>query len=203
MTGTIGVLVVEDHPLMRDTTARFIGSAEGMRVVDAVASAEEAIVRADSEEVDVIVLDLRLPGRGGIESMGSLRSRYPTARIVILTMLESDDVRARAGAMGASGFLTKGCAPDDLIQTVRRVEAGERVGFDPAPTVTAPGAERLDAGEVAVLRRLIDSRSVVQIADDLGLTLRAVTALVGRVRSKTGASTRAEWLDYALRHELL
>lgn len=205
MTRDVRVLVVEDHPLMRDTTARFIDDADGMTVVGAVGSAEEALGHMGAPaagDVDVVLLDLRLPGRNGIEAMGAIRSRYPEARVVVLTMLESEHARVRAAEVGASGFLTKGCAPDELVESVRRVAAGDTVGLGGA-TRRPPEAGALDADEVAVLRALIGSRSVAQIAGDLSLSLRAVTAVVGSIRTKTGATTRAEWLDYALRHELL
>jgi len=127
---TVRVMVVEDHDLMREATVRFLGRAGDVEVVRAVPSVEDAVLSlAEGNEPDVVVLDMKLPGVGGTEGIPLLRRVRPELRVLVLTMLESAEAREVVRGAGADGFLTKGCAPSELVEAVRTVADGGTVGF--------------------------------------------------------------------------
>ena len=134
---TIRVMVVEDHDLMREATIRFLASAHDIEVVGASGSVEDAVVELGRQTAhpEVVILDMKLPGVGGSEGIPLLRAASPELRVLVLTMLESDEARSVAREAGADGYLTKGCAPTELIDAVRTVAAGGSVGFAPVPEV--------------------------------------------------------------------
>lgn len=210
---TIRVMVVEDHDLMREATVRFLSAADDVEVVAAVGTMEDALAALTIDtgrQPDVVVLDMKLPGLSGSEGIPLLRGALPSLRILVLTMLESADARELVRSAGADGFLTKGCAPSELVEAVRTVDRGERVGYGTdarrsasAPTPARRRPDGLTTDEVAVLRLLLDSKSVGEIAALLGLGVRQVVTLVGAITDTTEASTRSGWLRYALDHDLL
>lgn len=201
---TVRVMVVEDHDLMREATVRFLGTAADLEVVGAVASIEEAIeVLRSDQRPDVVVLDMKLPGVSGSEGIPMLRKVVPSVRVLVLTMLESADAKDVVRSAGGDGFLTKGCAPSELVEAVRTVAHGGTVGLGAPAVGDHRGTAALTPDEVGVLRLLLDSKSVGEIAVELGLGMRRVVQLVGSINDKTGASSKSAWLRYALDHDLL
>lgn len=199
----VRVAVIEDHPVMREATVRFLAATDGLAVVCAAPSIEEFLASAPAP-LDVLVLDLHLPGLSGFEGLPPLRARCPTARVLVLTMSDDAGVRESMRAAGVEGFLTKGCAPTELVDAVRRVARGEMFGLE-SPAVTRVGSDPvpLTAAEVEVLRLLVASGSVGDIATQLGVSFRQGALIIDAIKQKTGGTSRAEWLRYALDHELL
>lgn len=201
---TIRVVVVEDHPVMREATVRFLSNADDVQVVAAFDSVEALLARdATNADIDVVVLDLNLAGMNGIDGLPLITERLSSAATLVLTMSDGSEVRASARAAGARGFLTKGCAPNDLLVGVRSVAAGEWHGLGPAIDRRPSTQEPLDEAEVAVLILLLAGRSVGDIALQLGVSFRQGALLIASIKSKTGCTSRNEWLQYAVDHELL
>lgn len=200
----IRVAVVEDHPVMREATVRFIDSAEGIDVAVAVDSVESLLAHTTtSDALNVVVLDLNLPGLSGLEGLPLITARCPSAAVLVLTMSDGNEARASAALAGARGFLTKGCAPTDLVEAVRTLSAGGVVGLEPPVGRKRVAPEPLDASEEAVLRLLVAGKSVGDIATQLGVSFRQGALLIASIKDKTGCTSRSEWLQFAVDHDLL
>ena len=198
----IRVAVIEDHPIMREATVRFLAGVGDIEVVSSTESIEEFMASLHVE-IDVVALDLNLPGVGGLAGLATILSRDPQFRVLVLTMSEGDDLRQNVRVGGASGFLTKGCAPTELVSAVRAVAAGELVGLDTPGSTDGKRGVPLDEAEVAVLRLLVAGSSVGDIAGNLAVSFRQGALLIASIKQKTRCATRSEWLQYAIDHDLL
>ena len=187
---------------MREATVRFLAGAEDIEVVLSQASIEAYRSSAPSE-VDVVVLDLNLPGLGGLAGLPLILQADPQLRVLVLTMSEGDELRQSVRAGGAHGFLTKGCAPTELIAAVRSVVAGHLVGLDGLGSADGRREIPLDEAETAVLHLLISGSSVGDIATRLGISFRQGALLIASIKQKTRCTTRSEWLQFAVDHDLL
>lgn len=204
MTGrVIRVVVVDDHPIVRAGLTGILDAVDDMCVVGVAADGIEAVTVVERERPDVVLMDMRMPRRDGDEATAMLRESVPTARIIVLTTYESDDVIVRAIAAGASGYLLKAAPEQELLAGIRAVAAGE-VAL--APSVarvlvaqTGRPAERpaLTAREVEVLGHVAQGLSNREIGVRLHLgeatvkthLLKAFTKL--DVADRTRAVTRA------------
>lgn len=200
------VMVVDDHPVMRAATRRFLDAEDDIDVIAEAGAVDSALAAASSSErLDVIVLDLSLPGQSGLDGAAALRRRYKGVRILMLTVYADPDIARRALENGVDGFLTKGCAPAELVAAVRAVAHGER--YVPSWVSQALGAGRrssaLSPREIEVLRLLIDGVRVTDIADQLGISLKTASTFKTRIHQKTGCHTLDQLIGYAVQHQLL
>lgn len=203
------VMVVDDHPVMRAATRRFLDAEADIDVVGEAGAIDSALaVAPTTERLDVIVLDLSLPGQSGLDGAAALRHRYKGVRILMLTVYSDPGIAQHALENGADGFLTKGCAPAELVTAVRAVANGERyVSADLADVLRGKGAGSGGSGlsprEIEVLRLLIDGVRVTDIADRLGVSLKTASTFKTRIHQKTGCHTLDQLIGFAVQHQLL
>ncbi|WP_405998001.1 response regulator [Streptomyces sp. NBC_00829] len=124
---TIGVMLVDDHPVVREGLSSMLRSADGISVVGQAGSGEEAITTVAGLAPDIVLLDLQMGGMDGVETTGHLLRACPSAKVVIVTTYESDTDILRAVEAGAAGYLLKGSSRDDLVQAVKAAARGETV----------------------------------------------------------------------------
>ena len=200
----IGVMVVDDHPVMRAATRRFLDDGSAMTVVHEADSIDGALAYAPGE-VDVIVLDLSMPGTSGLDGTPMLKAAFPGARILMLTVYNDPAIARSAVAAGIEGFITKGCAPAELVGAVVAVAThGHFVPADMEQAMsTVPTADALSPRELEVLRLLIDGVRVSDIADRLGISLKTASTFKSRIHAKTRCSTLDQLIGYAVKHQLL
>lgn len=208
----IRVLVADDHAIVRRGLRDLLGETADIVVAAEAGTASEALDFARRQPLDVVVLDLSLPGRGGLELLAELKAEHPELPVLILTMHPEDQYAVRAIKAGAAGYLTKESAPDVLVEAVRRVAGGGRYV---SPTLAETLAvhlggkrqreahEALSDREFQVFRRLAGGRTVGQIADELSLSVKTVSTYRSRILEKMGLSTNAELMQYAFRHKLV
>ena len=198
-TPTIRVLVVDDHPPMRVGLVGLIGSQPGMEVVGEASDGAEAIEVYDDVLPDVVLMDLRMPGMGGVEAILAIRKKHPDARVIVLSTYDLDEDIHRAMQSGAKSYLLKDMSVEEIASTVRGVYAGET----PLPRSVADRLterarrEQLTERERDVLESLIKGRSNKEIAASLFISedtvkshLKTLFAKL-RVHDRTGAAIEA------------
>ena len=205
LMATIRIFIVDDHPIMRVGIAALIASSKEMECVGQAGSGEEAIEQHARLKPDVTLMDLRLPGIGGVETIRRIRSTAPKARFIILTTYEGDEDIHQAMEAGASGYLVKGLPQEMLVNAVRRVHAGGR--YLPPPMSQAL-AERtpdsnLSARERQVLLLVAKGQSNKEIAAALGITEATVKCHVSVILARLNAADRTQAVVNALRRGLV
>ena len=210
--GPLRVMLVDDHAVVRAGYRRLLDDEAGLRVVAECGDAESAYAAlgpAAAATADVLVLDLSMPGRSGLDMLRRARLRWPRLRVLVFSMHDSPAMVAQALAAGAAGFITKSSEPALLVAALRRVAAGEEAVLSPdiAGAAQAPGAapphQVLTAREFEVLRGLVEGLSVEQIAARLHLSPKTVSNYQTQVRQRLGLQTAVDLLHYARQHRLL
>lgn len=209
---TLHVMLVDDHAVVRAGYRRLL-ELEPDCVVSAEAADGDAayalLQRRDRPPVDVIVLDLSMPGRSGLDLLRRIGLRWPLIRRLVFSMHDSPAMVAQALAAGADGFVTKSSAPEVLVDALRRVAAGAQRVLSPdiADAPAQPGARpphaALSAREFDVLQGLLAGDGIEAIAARLHLSAKTVANLQTAVRQKLGVANAVELLRYAQAHRLI
>lgn len=201
----IRILIVDDHPIMRVGVAALISSSKEMECVGQAGSGEEAIELHARLKPDVTLMDLRLPGIGGVEAIRRIRSSSPNARFIVLTTYDGDEDIHQAIEAGAGGYLVKGLPQEMLVNAVRRVHGGAK--YLPPPMSKALAGRtpdsNLSAREREVLLQMAKGQSNKEIASALGITEATVKCHVSVILARLNASDRTQAVVHAIRRGLL
>ncbi len=208
------VLLVDDHEVVRLGLRALLERYPHLQVVGEAATAEEAVAETERKRPDVVVMDVRLPGRSGVDACREIRARWPDTRVIMLTSYEDDQALFEAIAAGASGYVLKQIGSEALAQAIETVGKGEAL-LDPA--VTERVLQRLREGsrehyrqafaglteqEVRILAGVARGLSNKEIAYRLGLREKTVRNYVSAILGKLGLSSRVQAATYALEHRI-
>jgi DNA-binding NarL/FixJ family response regulator len=201
----IRILSVEDHPLLREGIAAIINSQPDMSIVGAPANGKEAIEAYRALRPDVTLMDLRLPDLNGIEVMIAIRTEFPQARVVVLTTFEGDVDIQRALKAGAHGYMLKSVPPHHMVDTIRRVHAGQKCI---SPEIAAGLAEHmsdedLSGREVDVLRHVATGNRNRDIAERLFIAEETVKVHLKHILRKLGANDRTQAVAIGVRRGII
>jgi DNA-binding NarL/FixJ family response regulator len=200
----ISVLVAEDHPMFRDALQTTLTMAGGFEVVAAVGSGEDAVTEAIHRTPDVVVMDLEMPGSGGVAATAEILRQLPTTRILVLTSYDEDRLVYAALRAGAHGYVLKSATTEEIVRAVQTVAHGdglfagsvvERITRHLASGGRASGPSpfpELTQREREVLELMAQGHSNTYIADHFVLSLKTVRNHVSNILAKLGTSTRAE-----------
>jgi len=202
---TLRILTVDDHPLIRQGIAAMLEVEADMHLVGEAGDASEGIALFRQLLPDVALVDLQMPGMGGIEMTRRLRDEFPGARVVILTTYRGDANAREALAAGASGYLLKSSLRGELIDALRRVAQGKRCLSAEISEEIAQhlGDEALTSRELSILSALAQGWENKRIANSLGISAETVKSHVARILEKIGAHNRTEAIHIALRRGLV
>jgi DNA-binding NarL/FixJ family response regulator len=201
----IRILSVEDHPVFREGLATIIGSQPDMLLVAQASNAVQAVAEFRRHRPDITLMDLRLPGTNGADTLIAIRGEFPHARIIMLTTSDSDGEIQRAMRAGASAYILKSMPKDELLNVVRSVHAGQRhVPPDVAARLAEHmGEEDLTTRELEVLRLIQDGYRNKQIAYQLAIAETTVNFHIKNLVDKLQANDRTHAVTIALRRGLL
>jgi DNA-binding NarL/FixJ family response regulator len=203
---SVSFLIVEDHPVVRRGLRDILADEYPGAVFGEAADSSSAMGAFERREWRVVLLDINIPGRGGLEVLQDIARLHPASRVLVVSAYPEEEFAVRAFEIGASGYLSKNQAAEELVAATTRLLAGGKY-------VTASLAEKLaDAvscgaheeplspREVQVLRLVAEGKSLKQIAAELALSAKTVGTYRSRLAKKTGLSNNVELTRYAFRH---
>ena len=205
------VLIVDDHPIVRQGLRLVLDKSGEVEIVEEASDGDEAIEKARAAKPDLMLLDISMPGKSGLEVLKVLQAEMPQVRILILSTFPEKQYAVRCFANGARGYLTKKSAPEELLDAIRKIMNGgkyvsaslgsllaDEIGSD----VQRLPHERLSDREFQVLCLLGQGKTVSQIAENLSLSLSTINTYRAHILEKMNMETTAELVRYALDNNL-
>lgn len=199
------LLIVDDHPIVRAGLRRLLAAEPGLQISEA-ASGQEAIAAYRNTCPDIVLLDLNLPGMGGLEVLGRLLNENPRARVVVISMYDNPLYVARVLEAGARGYVSKNAPPEQIIEAVRRVMSG-RTYIEPEMAqelalgnvhAASNPLSQLSARDVEILRLLADGGSLTEIAEALGISYKTVANQCSQLKAKLATPRMADLIRLAI-----
>jgi len=208
----IKIVIADDHAIVREGLKRIVSAADDMELVGEAADGTEVMQLVRELSFDVLMLDLSMPGRSGMELIKLVHAEKPKLRILVLSMHQELQYAVRAIKSGASGYLTKECAPALLEQAIRKLAGGgafisaevaEQLALGAMPGNETLPHESLSNREFEVFRLLVAGVSVTEIGLRLKLSVKTVSSHKANLTHKMGLQNQSELIRYALKHGLI
>lgn len=208
----IEVLIADDHAIIRDGLKKILGDTDDMVVAGEATNGMQALEKVRERNWDLVVLDLSMPGRSGIELIKLIKSEKPKCPILIFSMHPEEQYAVRALRAGASGYLSKEGDSDLILPALRKVAAGgvyfsakvaELLVSEAAPHAEALPHKRLSDREFQIFDRIVRGMSMTDIANELSLSIKTVSTHKSHIMTKMAMSTQVDLVRYAIAHHLL
>lgn len=208
----IRVLIADDHAILRRGLQEILVREIEGTVCGEARDAQEVLAQVQREDWDLLILDVTMPGRSGLDVLKDVKSLRPKLPVLVLSMHPEDQYGKRVLKAGAAGYMNKESAPEELIKAVRKVLAGghyvspelaEKLASDLSRDGGLPIHEILSDREFEVLRMIGDGKTVSQIGEELHLSVTTVSTYRARILEKLGKNTTAELMHYALHNQLV
>ena len=206
------LLIADDHPIVRQGLKQIVSSERDMIVAGEASNSAEVLELVRTGDFDVVLLDVSMPGRGGLEVLKELKHAHPKLPVLILSIHAEDELVVRALRAGASGYVTKDSSPTELVVAIRKIARGgryvsmalaEQLALDLSTGEERPLHERLSDREFEIMSLIASGKTVGQIAEGLSLSVKTISTYRARVMEKLKIHNDAELIRYALGHELV
>ena len=208
----IRLVIADDHTIVREGLKQLLSAADDLQVIAEACDGQEVLQRVRELDFDVLLLDLSMPGRNGMELIKQVHVEKPKLRVLVLTMHEEQQYAVRAIKSGASGYLTKESASAQLLTAIRKVAAGgafisaevaEQLALGAMPQADGPVHATLSDREYQVFQLIVAGIPVGEIAAQLSLSVKTVSTHKARLMQKMNMSSQADLIRYAISHRLV
>jgi len=208
----IKILVADDHAIVREGLKQILVETSDIIVAGEASDGNQALNQVRKGDYDLVLLDIAMPGLSGLEVLKQLKSERPDLPVLMLSMYPEEQYAVRTLRAGASGYLTKQSAPDELIAAIRKVCMGgkyvtsslaENLAFYLEMDSDRPAHELLSDREYQVMLMIGSGKRVKEIADELSLSVKTISTNRSRALRKMGMKTNAEFTYYAIKHDLV
>ena len=208
----IKVLVADDHAIVRQGLKLILTEEFNFLVFGEARNSQEVLEQIDKQDWDIVVLDITMPGRNGLEVLKELKRIKPELPVLVLSVHPENQFAVRVLKAGAAGYMTKENAPEELVKAIRKVLSGgkyvstslaEKLAFDLEVNTERPIHETLSDREYQVLCMIASGKTVKEIAEDLSLSVKTVSTYRTRVLEKLKMKTNAELTHYAIKNGLV
>lgn len=206
------IVVADDHTIVREGLKQILAGAEDFQVVGEARDGHEVMSRVRELDFDLLLLDMSMPGKSGIELIKQVRSEKPKLKILVLSMHEEHQYAVRAIRAGASGYLTKESASRQLVEAIRKVAGGgafissevaQELALGAMPDAKGPLHATLSDREFQVFLMIASGKAISDIAEQLNLSVKTVSTHKANILQKMNMSTPGELIRYALAHKLV
>jgi DNA-binding NarL/FixJ family response regulator len=208
----IRILIADDHAIVRRGLKHIVSEQSDMTVGGEAENAREVLDLVRAGHWDVVVLDINMPGRSGLEALKELKRQHPKLPVLVLSVHPEDQYGVRVLKAGAAGYLTKDSAPDELVKAIRKVHRGgryvsaslaETLVFELATETDQPRHKSLSDREYQIMTMIASGKTVGEIGQELSLSVKTISTYRTRVLEKMKMRTNAELTHYVIQNQLL
>lgn len=208
----IRILIADDHSVVRQGIVQIMSGYTDIQVVGEAENGFSAVEMADPAFCDVVLLDISMPGKNGLEVLKEIKTNHPSIQVLMLSMYPEEQYALRALRLGASGYLTKSSAPDELLSALRKVAAGgkyvtsslaEKLASSWDLDTERPRHELLSDREFQVMCLIAAGNTISEIAAELNLSVKTISTYRSRILEKMGMDNNAELIHYAIKNKLV
>jgi len=208
----IKVLVVDDHPIVRQGLKQILSEEPDMAVLGEAQNSQEVLELVHNQDWDIVVLDITMPGRGGLDVLKELRHERPKLPVLMLSVHPEDQYAVRTLKAGAAGYMTKESAPEELVQAIRKILHGgkyvsstlaEKLAFHLEAETEKPPHDSLSDREYQVMLMIASGKRTGAIAEEMSLSVKTVSTYRARILEKMGMNGNADLTYYVFKNRLL
>ena len=208
----IRILIADDHAIVREGLKQILAETPDIIVSDEARNGQEVLDKVSKNDYDVVLLDISMPGRSGIEILKLLKSEQPKLSVLILSMYSEEQYALRAIRGGAAGYLTKESAPDELIDAIRKVSLGrkyispsvaEKLAVNIEEDIAKAPHETLSDREYQVMCMIASGSTIKEIAEELSLSVKTISTYRSRILEKMNMKSNAALTHYAVQNRLV
>jgi two-component system invasion response regulator UvrY len=208
----IKILIADDHAIVREGLKQILSESPDLVVVAEASTGQEVLEKIGKNDLDLVVLDIAMPGRGGLDILKEIKSQRPRLSVLMLSMYPEEQYAVRVLKSGASGYLTKESAPAELVRAIRQISQGkkyispslaEKLAIDLEISPDRPPHETLSDREYQVMCMIASGKTLREIADGLSLSIKTISTYRSRILEKMNMKTNAELTHYAIKNRLV
>jgi DNA-binding NarL/FixJ family response regulator len=205
------ILIADDHPIVRRGLVQILRESGSVTTIDEACNGREALEKAQNGRYDVVLLDISMPGMSGLEVLDELKKSKPSLPVLILSIYHEEEYAVRALKSGASGYMTKKSAPDELLLAVKKLARRERyispsladyLASHLTDNTDRPLHDCLSNREFQVMRLIVSGRSLKEIAGEMALSPKTISTFRTRILQKLKMKSNADLIQYALKNNL-
>jgi DNA-binding NarL/FixJ family response regulator len=208
----IKILIADDHAVVRRGIKQILSEEKDIEVLGEASNSDEVLSQLYDQDWDIVILDLIMPGKSGLDTLIQMKQRKPELKVLVLSMHPEEEIAIRALKSGASGYLKKDSVPDELIKAIRKVYSGgkyisttlaESIFLSMDKDISKAPHEELSEREFQVLCLIATGNTLSDIAEELSLSVKTISTYRTRVLEKLKLKTNIELTHYALKHKLI